>query len=249
MTMENLKHVVALLFAMSLFVPVLAQTDLPDPGILPTSPVYPLKKGWERAIDVITFDPESKSQLHYQYALTRLSEANALADLNETQDIPEVIDEYESEMNETETLSNETSDDGNATGTEGNNTQGIGSLVSAFMKQSNMTWEKHLFVLGLVAQKVPPQAALKIERNINRTLERKFSNETLRETLRGKIEGKGNRPSEPKGNKPETAGSNKPVTGKPSDSGNGNGNKGGSAGNSNGGRGSSGSGGSGGRGK
>ena len=240
--MDNLKKMMALLVTLNMFVPALAQMDLPDPGILPTSPVYGFKKGWERALDVITFDPESKSQLHYQYALTRLSEANALADLGETEQIDDVIQEYESEMNITEELVNETVS-GNET--EANNTRGIGKQVSEFMKTANMTWEKHLFVLSLVAQKVPPQAAAKIERNINRTIERKYSNETTREQVRDKLRvkdkskfgdesgdsGKGN-----KGNKPEgTPGQpEKPDTGKPSDDEGQKGNKGGSAGGSNG---------------
>lgn len=251
------KKIVALIVALNMFTPVFAQADLPDPGILPTSPFYGFKKGWERALDVITFDPESKSQLHYQYALTRLSEANALSDLNETDLVDDVVEDYEEEMNITEELSNET--------VSVNNTRGIGQQVSAFMKDSNMTWEKHLFVLSLVAQKVPPQAAAKIERNINRTLERKYSNETLREQVQDKIRGRDrNRLGDDessnsgKGNKPENAGAgngqgqgNKPDTGKPADSGKDNGNKGGSAGGGNGqgNSGSSGGGSSGGRGK
>lgn len=258
------KTMVAVLVALSMVMPALAQADLPDPGILPTSPVYGIKRGWERALDVITFDPESKSRLHYTYALTRLSEANALSDLNETELVPDVIEDYEEEMNITEGLSNETSEEGNETDgneTGANNTRGIGSLVSAFMKDSNMTWEKHLFVLGLVAQKVPPQAALKIERNINRTLERRYSNETLRETVREKVRnkdrdmlgedsGKGSQ-----GNRPEGAGAgNGQGQGKPSeDSPRGNGNKdtpaGGTNGGNKGGSSSTGSGNGGGKGK
>ena len=68
-----------LLMTFAMFVPALAQEDLPDPGILPTSPLYGMKRGWERALDVITFDPESKSKLHQTYALTRLAEADAPA--------------------------------------------------------------------------------------------------------------------------------------------------------------------------
>jgi uncharacterized membrane protein YgcG len=241
---DTIKKAVAILVALSMIVPALAQADLPDPGILPTSPIYGIKRGWERALDVITFDPESKSRLHYTYALTRLSEANALSDLNETEQIPEIIEDYGEEMNITEELSNQTSDDANQT--DANNTRGIGSLVSAFMKDSNMTWEKHLFVLGLVAQKVPPQAAARIERNINRTLERRYSNETLREEVREKVRGKDKSTltdDSGEGNKPEDAGAGqgqgqngKPDTGKPSDdSQKGNGNKDSPAGGNNGG--------------
>jgi hypothetical protein len=262
-----LKKAMAVFIMLAVFAPALAQEDLPDPGILPTSPVYGVKKGWERALDVITFDPESKSRLHYTYAMTRLAEADALADLGDTDDLDDVIDDYEDEMDLAEdyaedadpcvpvtceegdedctpvTCDEEPSEQGNATN------RGIGQKVSALVKLIENKREKHLVVLELVAQKVPEQAAEKIQRNIERHLTKMYPDEIEREEARirvkgwagtedgervfegGKVKGPKGTPEDGKG-KPENGEKGKPDKGKPDkdNSGSDKGNKGGGKG-------------------
>ena len=65
--MDKTRVILTTLVLINLVTPVLAQDDLPDAGILPDSPFYGLKRGWERAIEVLTFSPEAKALVNYGY--------------------------------------------------------------------------------------------------------------------------------------------------------------------------------------
>jgi predicted RNA-binding Zn ribbon-like protein len=170
----EMKKIMGIVLLISALAPVLAQEDLPDPGILPDSPFYGLKRGWEGFVEIVTFGPEAKAQLHYKYAETRLAEANAMVQRGKPEFAEDLVGQYETEMNRTQERLRES--------------QGIGADVSDFVRAMNQTRERNLYVLELVAEKVPPQAATRIRETVERRLQQDFGNQTEAEQVRDRIQ-------------------------------------------------------------
>ncbi len=80
---------------------VYAESELPQPGILPDSPFYGLQRGMEGIQLFFAFDDVSKANLHYKFAGYRLAEAEAMSDQNKLDLAEEALEEYEDELNET----------------------------------------------------------------------------------------------------------------------------------------------------
>lgn len=149
----------------------LAETEFSNPGLLPDSPFYFLKRITENVRLLFTFDPEDKAKLHLDFAKTRLVEAKALIARNKT--AVDAINEYNKELE-----------------TFGNISKGIGTNVSALARESEDSLEKSSLVLSLVLEKAPQQAKPALEQALNNSIEKKvmarikseMQNETSNET-------------------------------------------------------------------
>lgn len=115
-----------LMFAMFFSLLLLSQTaviadnntdDIEDPGILPNSPFYGFKLFTEDVQMFFTFQEEARFRLMLQFAERRLSEANAIFAMNETEAIEALMERYQERIqnaNETRErlrLQNITTDD------------------------------------------------------------------------------------------------------------------------------------------
>lgn len=97
----------ALLLVLS--VPVLAQEEdtaadaseeLSEPGILPNSGLYGLKRAGERLGNLFYFRAEAKARRKLELAERRLAEANAMAEQDLDEYVDELSDEYEENLEE-----------------------------------------------------------------------------------------------------------------------------------------------------
>ena len=129
----------------------LAVTEFSNPGILPNSPFYFLKRLGER-IQLFFAAAKDKPFIHLDLAKKRLSEAKRLAELNSTM-VKDTLDEFDREINETVM------------------SRGLGQNVSLIKEMDDLN-RKSTIVLGLVLEKVPSQAKSAIERALNRSVER-----------------------------------------------------------------------------
>jgi hypothetical protein len=137
-------------------IPVLAQEELPNPGILPDNPFYSFKRFGESIRLWLTFDPEAKVKLRIRLAEMRLAELNATIAKGQYRYAERLRQEYENEINKTED--------------EMNRTKGLGRNVTALAEHvSNVTY-KHVLILEGILEKVPEQAKLAIENAINASL-------------------------------------------------------------------------------
>ncbi len=79
---------------------VMAQEELPGPGITPDDWLYWLDRAVESLQKVFTFAPEDKARLSLQLAEERLAEAKAMIDKGESDLVENILGDYEDELNE-----------------------------------------------------------------------------------------------------------------------------------------------------
>lgn len=127
----------------------IAQSSFGDPGILPTSPFYFLKRFAEDIQMTFTFDPAQKAQLHLERAKIRLAETQKLIDQNKTDDAQETADDFASEINETKNTRNET-----------------------MVHEADDVAKRGIIVLETIRDKVPDRAKIAIDNAISRTTNR-----------------------------------------------------------------------------
>lgn len=131
---------------------VMAQ-ELPNPGMLPDSPFYPVKRFVENVRLWLTFDSEARARFQAFLAEQRLAELNATIAKGNFQHVQKLEDDYENDVNETET--------------EMNRTFGLGKNATSLAEHvCNMTY-KHILVLQRVLERAPEPAKKGLERAIN----------------------------------------------------------------------------------
>lgn len=121
----------------------LAQGELPDPGLLPDSSLYGLKKAFEAVRGVFVFGEEAKAKYALNLAEKRLAEAEAMAVKGKPEFIEELSREYEGNIvraKETAVLAG-----------EADKKEELAELVA-------LATSRHLSILDGVEERVPPQA-------------------------------------------------------------------------------------------
>lgn len=131
----------------------IAQASLPDPGILPDSPLYFLKRLAEGIREALTFDNGKKAALHLEFAKMRLSEAKTLSDGAKNDEAVKTVREFSSEIEKA-------ANDNAAAGQDESPTKNIVEL------------RKNIVVLTAISEKVPEPAKIKIVEVIARASEK-----------------------------------------------------------------------------
>ncbi len=75
-----------------------AQGQLPEPGTLPDSPFYGLKRFFEGIGTAFTFDQEAKAARALELAELRLAEARAMAEMGKPEFVQDLASDYEKEI-------------------------------------------------------------------------------------------------------------------------------------------------------
>jgi len=120
-----------------------AQTELPQPGILPDSPFYGLKKAFEGIGNVFTFGETAKVERALKLAEQRLAETEAMSARGKPEFVEGLSKEYEREVEKANEIA--------ALAREANKREELSELVSKATSQ-------HLTVLDEVQERVPEQA-------------------------------------------------------------------------------------------
>ncbi|MEM5878894.1 MAG: DUF5667 domain-containing protein [Candidatus Aenigmatarchaeota archaeon] len=153
--MEN-KILITIAISTLLLINTVTAEELPNPGILPDHPFYPVKTFFERVRLWLTFDPEARARFHAFLAEQRLAELNATLAQGKWQYAERLRYEYERELGEV--------DD------ETNRTFGLGRNATVLLEHvCNVTY-KHIAVLERVLSKAPEAARLGLERAINASI-------------------------------------------------------------------------------
>ncbi len=133
-------------------------TSEPSAGTEPDSLFYGLDLFLEKIQLKFVGGELRKAKLHLKFAGERLAEAKKMTLKYKEKFREEAMEKYEEEMNETVEAVEKA--------------RGIGQDVSQIVKEISVSVAKHIEVLELVKAKVPEQARISIERNINRSKER-----------------------------------------------------------------------------
>jgi len=150
------KLLIAMAISTLILVSSVIAEELPNAGILPDSPLYPVKILFEKVHVWLTFNSEAKTKLTLHYAGERLSELNETIRMGKWQYVEKLKEEYENDINETEV--------------EMNKTFGLGRNATALAEHvCNMTY-KHILVLQVVLEKAPESAKKGLERAINASI-------------------------------------------------------------------------------
>lgn len=83
---------------------VAAQTELPDPGILPDSPFYGLKKAWEAMGTAFTFGEEAQAQRALALAERRLAETQVMVKQGKPEFVADLSRSYEQHIQRAQTV-------------------------------------------------------------------------------------------------------------------------------------------------
>ncbi len=124
-----------------------AQTGLPNPGTLPDSPFYGIKKAFESVGNAFTFGETAKAERALRLAEKRLAEAEAMAGKGKPEFVDGLSQEYEEKINEANEIA--------ALANDANKKEQLAELVSR-------ATSKHLSILDEVQERVPEQAKEKI---------------------------------------------------------------------------------------
>ena len=127
--------------------------DLPQPGLPPDHPLFVFQDVFEKMQLFFAFSPESKANIHLQFAEKRLAELNLSIHENKTDLIPILGEKYEQEVNETEN--------------EVNSTISSGKNITELAEHVAEETFKHRLVLERVLAKAPEKARGHIEHAIN----------------------------------------------------------------------------------
>jgi len=149
-----MKKLLAMLISLLvLSTPVMAVESLPNPGILPDSPIYGLKRAFESIETALAFSNEAKAKVALKHAEKRLAEAKAMVEKDKPEFVEELVKEYEKNMNETNI-----------------NTEkavALGKNVTALVEHVASKTSIHLEILEEVYEKVPEKAKPGLLRAIN----------------------------------------------------------------------------------
>jgi len=150
------KLLISLLISSVLLTTIATAKDLPNPGILPDHPFYPLKTFLEKVRLWLTFDSEARARFHAFLAEQRLAELNATLAQGKWRYVERLRYEYEKELEEADE--------------ETNKVFGVGKNVTALLEHvCNVTY-KHIAVLERVLSKAPETARPGLERAINASI-------------------------------------------------------------------------------
>jgi len=139
--------------------------QLPDPGLLPDSPFYFLKRGWEGLGTFFTFGDSAKAERFAKLAEKRLSEARALAEKGKSEHAVKATERYEDTLSKSLERANKAKEKG----------KDVNALLTRISERSS----KHLEVLAEVSEKVPEQA----KKAIQKVIERKQSKDVLQKAM------------------------------------------------------------------
>lgn len=151
--MKKLLVLLSFLFVFTIAPPVFAQTtdtELPNPGLLPDSPIYFLKPLTEKVRGLFVFGEDSKALYALTLADKRLSEAKTLSDKGK--------DDLASDTAEQAGIENENAQEHLA------KAESEGKDVSAIVEQLAANSTRQQAVLAKVLEKVPEQAKVAIQR-------------------------------------------------------------------------------------
>lgn len=148
------KHLLAsLLVLVSLVLSVVADEELPDPGVTPDSMLYGLDRAFERISLALTFDRAAKAEKRLQIASERISELKAMVDKGKPEFVEKLKEDYEEELNEAES--------------DMEAARALGKNVTLLAEHVANATSKHIAVLERVLDKVPDQAKSAILHAIN----------------------------------------------------------------------------------
>lgn len=200
--MKKIAFIVVLLLLVSLIPSLLAEEELPDPGITPDSWLYGLDRAFERISLALTSDKAAKAEKRLQIASERIAELRVMVQRGKPEFIESLKQDYERELNETES--------------EIEGAKAIGRNVTLLEEHVANVTSKHVVVLQSLLDTVPDQAKPAIEHAINVSQRQVMVLERVRERKAGNVtQGK---PGNVTTGKPENVTSGKPenkTTGKP----------------------------------
>ncbi|MBU3897229.1 MAG: hypothetical protein KJ697_04880 [Nanoarchaeota archaeon] len=98
-----MKKILAVLISLLVFAaPVMAaveiENSIPDPGILPDSSLYGLKRGFENFEGIFKFSEAARAEFQVRLAEKRMSEANAMVGKGNQEKAQEMMQEYNTNM-------------------------------------------------------------------------------------------------------------------------------------------------------
>lgn len=99
--------IVAILASVFVSIPAFGQANqaqLPDPGILPDSPIYGLKRAFESIVTDLTFGDDTRSLRALDIAQIRLAEAMAMTNSEKHAYVPSLLYQYTTELDKANTL-------------------------------------------------------------------------------------------------------------------------------------------------
>ncbi len=142
------KTILSILMILLLLNLVYAQSEeLSNPGTLPDSAFYGLKKAFEGLGNAFTFGETAKTARALKLAERRLAEAEAMANKGESEFVDELSEEYENQINKANEIA--------SLAKEASDKEKLAELVS-------MATLQHLTVLDEVQERVPEQARERI---------------------------------------------------------------------------------------
>jgi hypothetical protein len=136
-----------------------ANSEEVDPGTLPDSPIYWLTNLIDKLQLALTFDPLKKAQLEEEQALEKLAEATELTEDGKTELAEAGINEYYNKVEKAKEFLAKVEDE---------NSEEAQNLLEAIEN----TNAKNIEALGVLLEKIPPQAAARVALNIVRSMEK-----------------------------------------------------------------------------
>jgi len=153
--MKKLVIISSLIILAILAVSVVAQEELPDPGITPDSWTYGFKRAFEGIGMFFTFGEAAKAGKHLHFAELRLSEVKAMVEKGKPEYVGELSEDYEEELAEANKIA--------ALAREANKKEKLTELVATATSQ-------HLNVLDKIQERVPEQAKDEISATKERSI-------------------------------------------------------------------------------
>jgi hypothetical protein len=145
-----------IIFLIVVSIPVIAQEELPTPGLLPNHPFYGVVRWFEGVHMFFTFDDEAKAKLHLQFSERRLAEARAMIQKGKPEWAEGLMKDYMRELNETHRYLHRQIQRG----------KNVTHLFDMVYKRTYY----HIGVLEDLTETVPAQARFGIEKALNVSL-------------------------------------------------------------------------------
>jgi len=92
--MKRFIPIIGFIVLLAFSAPALAQTSLPEPGLLPDSPFYFIKRIFEGIGTLFTFNVKAKAERYLDLAAKRIAEAKKLAEREKNEIIPKAVALY-----------------------------------------------------------------------------------------------------------------------------------------------------------